>query len=385
MPRPFLLLAIALLLAPCLSHAAEAPAGRTLRVGAEQRFKAPSAAAAVAQDGDTIEIEAGTYPGDVAVWSADGLVIRGVDGVAHLDARGKSAQQKAIWVIRGADTTVEHVEFSGCRVPDKNGAGIRQEGRGLVVRHCLFHDNENGILTGADPQSDVLVEQSEFHHNGAGDGYSHNLYIGRVRSFTLRFCSSHHARTGHLVKSRAQASSILYNRLMDEADGTSSYVIDLPDGGRSVIVGNIIQHGPRAENGLAVSYGAEGAKNDLQELFVVNNTCVNERAAAGSFVRVTGKPTVRVVNNIVVGTTTVLAGGGETTNNLVGPNPGFVDAARYDYRLTRHSKAVGAGVDPGRAGDVSLEPRYYYRDPVAGTPRPAGEKLHIGACPAGGK
>ena len=100
------------------------------------------------------------------MWSADGLV------------------------IRGADTTVEHVEFSGGRVPDKNGA---------------------------DPQSDVLVEHSEFHHNGAGDGYSHNLYIGQVRSFTLRFCSSHHERTGHLVKSRAQASSILYNRLMDEA------------------------------------------------------------------------------------------------------------------------------------------------------------------------
>ena len=183
--------------------------------------------------------QAGTYPGDIAVWSADGLV------------------------IRGADTTVEHVEFSGGRVPDKNGAGIRHEGRGLVVRHCLFHDNENGILTGADPQSDVLVEHSEFHHNGAGDGYSHNLYIGQVRSFTLRFCSSHHERTGHLVKSRAQASSILYNRLMDEADGTSSYVIDLPNGGRSVVIGNIIHHGPRAENGLAVSYGAEGAKNDL--------------------------------------------------------------------------------------------------------------------------
>lgn len=146
------------------------------------------------------------------MWSADGLV------------------------IRGADTTVEHVEFSGGRVPDKNGA---------------------------DPQSDVLVEHSEFHHNGAGDGYSHNLYIGQVRSFTLRFCSSHHKRTGHLVKSRAQASSILYNWLMDEADGTSSYVIDLPNGGRSVVIGNIIHHGPRAENGLAVSYGAEGAKNDL--------------------------------------------------------------------------------------------------------------------------
>jgi hypothetical protein len=82
-----------------------------------------------------------------------------------------------------------------------------------------------------------------------------------------------------------------------------------------------------------------------------------------------------------VGTTTVLTGGGETTNNLVGLKPGFVDAARYDYWLTPHSRAVGAGVNPGQAGDVSLEPRYYHRDPVAGTPRPAGEELDIGDCP----
>ena len=60
----------------------------------------------------------------------------------------------------------------------------------------------------------MLVEYTEFHHNGAGDGYSHNFYIGQVRSFTLQFCSSRQAKVGHLAKSRAQANFILYNRLM---------------------------------------------------------------------------------------------------------------------------------------------------------------------------
>ena len=226
----------------------------------------PSAAAAVARDGDVVEIDAGEYAGDVAVWSANRLTIRGVGGVARLPANGRSAQQKAIWVIRGGGTTVERIEFSGCRVPDRNGAGIRQEGRGLVVRDCLFRDNEDGILTGADPASEILVENCEFDHNGAGDGYSHNLHIGQVGRFTMRFCWSHRARVGHLVKSRARENFLLYNRLTDEEDGTSSYVIDLPNGGRSFLIGNIIQHGPRAENGVAVSYAAEGAKNPLQEL-----------------------------------------------------------------------------------------------------------------------
>ena len=126
---------IGLLLNQIPSHAVEAASGRRLRVGSTQQYKTPSAAAAAAQDGDTIEIEADEYAGDVAVWSANRLTIRGVNGMAHVAAHGKSAQQKAIWVIRGNDTTVEHIEFSGCRVPDRNGAGIRQEGRGLVVRH----------------------------------------------------------------------------------------------------------------------------------------------------------------------------------------------------------------------------------------------------------
>ena len=365
------------------SQTAAPGAARRLRVGAAQSYKTPSAAAAVAKDGDTIEIEAGEYPGDVAVWSANRLTLRGVNGRAHMAANGKSAQQKAIWVIRGSDTTVENIEFSGCRVPDRNGAGIRQEGKGLVVRHCSFHDNEDGILTGANPESDILVEFSEFHHNGAGDGYSHNLYIGQVRSFTLRFCSSRQAKTGHLVKSRAQTNSILYNRLMDEQDGSSSYVIDLPNGGRSYIIGNIIHHGAHAENGVAVSYAAEGAKNTAQELYVVNNTYVNERATSATFLRVAGTPpVVRVINNIITGTKTVLTGPGESTNNLVTHPSGFVDAPHYDYRLTPRSPALGAGIDPGKAGDFYLAPKSYYRHPVGALPRPAGEKLNIGACSA---
>ncbi|MCG3147921.1 MAG: hypothetical protein PCFJNLEI_01362 [Verrucomicrobiae bacterium] len=355
--------------------------GRLLQVGPARAFKTPSAAAAVAKDGDTIEIEAGEYPGDVAVWSANRLTIRGVNGVAHLVAKGKSAQQKAIWVIRGNDTTIEHIEFSGCRVPDHNGAGIRQEGAGLVVRHCSFHDNEDGILTGANPNSDILIEYSEFHHNGHGDGLSHNLYIGRVRSFTMQFCWSHHASVGHLVKSRAETNIIRFNRLMDEQAGNSSYVIDLPNGGKSFIIGNLIQHGPHAENGVAISYAAEGAKNAVQALYVVNNTYVNERPH-GSFLRVAGTPSeVRVVNNLVVGSSTVLSGSGETTNNLITTTPGFVDAAHYDYRLTSQSPALGAGIDPGVVGDFSLSPNYYYQHPLGGVACTKVRRPSVGAYP----
>src|SRR5262245_42128571 len=202
-------------------EAAPAPAKpRVLRVGPAQELKTPSAAAKVARNGDVVEIEAGIYAGDAAVWRAHRLTIRGVGGRAHLRADGAEAEGKGTWVIKGNDTTVESVEFSGAKVSDRNGAGIRLEGAGLTVRDCFFHHNENGILTGANPASDVVIENSEFAHNGCGNGYSHNLYIGVVRSFTLRFSYVHHARIGHNVKTRALRNEILYNRIADENDGT---------------------------------------------------------------------------------------------------------------------------------------------------------------------
>ena len=37
---------------------------------------------------------------------------------------------KAIWLDTAKNLTVENIEFSGARVPDRNGAGIRAEGEG---------------------------------------------------------------------------------------------------------------------------------------------------------------------------------------------------------------------------------------------------------------
>src|SRR6185295_17832841 len=130
----------------------------------------PSAAAEIARDGDVIEIDAGVYARDAAVWRQHRLTIRGVGGRAHLRADGAQVEGKAIWVVKGNDATIESVEFSGAKVSENNGAGIRFEGAGLTVRDCFFHDNENGILTNANQASDILVEHSEFAHNGIGDG-----------------------------------------------------------------------------------------------------------------------------------------------------------------------------------------------------------------------
>jgi hypothetical protein len=350
---------------------------QVMRVGPDRKYKKPSEAARVASDGAIVEIDAGVYEGDVCVWGQNDLTIRGIGGYAHLKANGASAQNKAIWVVQGRNATIEHIEFSGARVPDRNGAGIRIEGAGLTIRHCYFHDNEDGILGGSG-ESDILIEFTEFAHNGQGDGYSHNMYIGHARSLTVRYCYSHHARTGHNLKSRAHENHILYNRIMDEADGTSSYAIDLPNGGRSFIIGNVIQQGPKTDNSTIVSYGAEGLSNPDPQLYMVNNTIVNDRDA-GIFVYIREGATAKLINNLFAGKGAPIKGQAEQTTNLATDTPGFVDRAKFDYRLTSESPAIDGGSEPGSVDTFNLRPLFQYVHPAGRRNRPSSGQIDIGA------
>src|SRR6267142_168279 len=350
-----------------------------LRVGAKREVKLPSDAARIARDGDVVEIDAGVYEGDAAVWRQSRLTLRGLGGRAHVRAAGAQAEGKGTWVIKGDDTTIEAVEFSGAKVPDGNGAAIRLERAGLTVRDCYIPGNENGILTGVNRASDVVVERSELARNGAGDGYTHNLYIGDIRSFTLRFSYVHHALVGHNVKSRALRNDIRYNRIMDERDGRSSYAIDLPNGGLSFVIGNLIQHGPEAENSTVISYGAEGFKHPVNELYFVNNTVVNDRPAGGRFLFVrAGAGAARILNNVFSGRGDVLSGPGEVLGGVVAAKTDFVDPTDFDFRLKPGAAAIGLGVDPGSAHGVELRTNAEYVHQAGQTPRDDSGKLDAG-------
>jgi hypothetical protein len=226
---------------------------RTIHVGPTREIRRIGEAARMARDGDVIEVDAGDYIADVAVWPQKRITIRGAAGRPRLIAAGAAAEEKAIWVIRGEQVVVENFEFTGAKVPDRNGAGIRHETGTLMIKRCLFSGNENGILVSNNDTAALEIEDSEFADNGAGDGLSHNLYVGKIASFSVKGSYFHRARVGHLLKTRARENLIAYNRLTDEYDGRASYELEFPDGGVAIVIGNLIQQQFFGAGGIPMS------------------------------------------------------------------------------------------------------------------------------------
>ena len=355
-----------------------------LHVGPGLKYATPCRAITAAKRGDIIEIDAsGNYRGDVCGWTTSNLTILGVNGRPQIDAGGRSAPGTGLWVIAGSDTIVATRDFTGAAVPDHNGAGIRQEGANLTVRNCYFHDNEEGILTGANPSSHIVVENTEFAGNGYQDGQAHNIYVGRVGEFTLRFSYSHFGVSGHLVKSRALRNYILYNRLTGEA-GTASYELDLPNGGLSYVIGNVIQQGSTSENETLVAYGEEGLSNPDHRLYFVHNTVVN-RNRTGTFLQVNGRSAVVAQNNVFHGPGAVISPAiGDVSHNVVG-GAVFVDPDNYNFRLAAGSPGIDSGVQLGIVDGYSLQPEFQYVHPMCFEPRTiAGTAIDAGAFEFGG-
>ncbi|MFZ1256214.1 MAG: right-handed parallel beta-helix repeat-containing protein [Saprospiraceae bacterium] len=368
-----------LILSPLLTDA------KTWLVGPGKQYAKPSEVASLVKDGDSVLIDAAEYKMDVSKWTAHNLKLLGVGGKAHLNAEGTSFGGKAIWVIAGNFNTIENIEFSNCTVVDRNGAGIRLEGTSLIVRHCYFHNNQNGILAGDNSMSDVLVEYSEFSRNGAGDGFSHNIYINHLRSFTFQFNYVHHAYYGHEVKSRAYKNSILFNRITNE-DGDASYEIDLPNGGECVVMGNSIQQGKYSDNNTFISYGREGLTNPGPHNFIfVYNTIVNNEDKGIVLNVQSNMDTLFCANNLIAGNITLLSGIPKfyfNSHNILNTDISkfnFRLSDPYDYHLTQDSPGKDSALILKQSFlNIALNPDFEYVHPLANKIRIADAKPDIG-------
>ena len=249
-PGAFLL--ATLLLAP--------PAGAaTIQVGPDATIKTPSAAAAQAQDGDTIEIAAGEYF-DCATWRANRLTITGpADPATPAVLSDTACQGKALFVVTGHDTTIRHLTFTRVRVPDGNGAGIRAEGRNLTVEASHFINNQVGILAADMPNGTLTINDSHFEANGAceagaagGRRCVATVQIGLLLRLRIERSIFTAARGGELVRAAAQRTDILHSRFTDGPRGAANHLVALA-GGAMLVADNAFEKGPAsASSAVAV-------------------------------------------------------------------------------------------------------------------------------------
>jgi hypothetical protein len=257
---------------------------RTLEVGENKEFKIPSAAAASAQDGDRVEIQPGEYI-DCAIWSANKLVVEGIGDPDKVVVTDKACQGKALFITVGEGITIRNLTLARARVPDGNGAGIRGEGKNLIVDGVHFVNNQNGILSGTTGGS-MVVRNSVFDRNGAcEDACAHGLYVGNLDLLQVEHSRFIGTKRGHHIKSRALRTEVTGCTIQDGPEGTASYEIEIPNGGSVVVRGNAIEKGAKADNHSgAIVIGAEGITHPTREITVENNTFRNDGPWETAFV-----------------------------------------------------------------------------------------------------
>jgi hypothetical protein len=295
-----------------------------LTVGAGEEYATIQAAVAAASNGDTIDVNAGTYAvADMKI--SEDLTFAAVGGTVDIvppASATKYTVSKGLFVV-GTDTstpnvTIEGFSFSGAKSSSANGAGIRYQSGNLTLDDDTFSNNQNGILASPfiDGTGTIDVNDCVFDHNGAGDGQSHNIYIGEVNTFVMTNSISEDAVVGHEVKSRAENNTIEDNQIIDGPTGTASYSIDLPNDGNDIIQGNTIEKGPDASAGIAIHIGGPLLPYTDSNIIIQDNTIINDYRPSAVVVNNEFTVPATVIDNTIEGFNTILQGIGTQSGNV---------------------------------------------------------------------
>jgi hypothetical protein len=289
-------------------------------------------AIAASQDGDVIQVQAGTYTNDFAQITTN-ITIEGVGGMVNLVATEQPLDLKGILIIgndgdTGPNVTLDNISFSGAAISDGvggNGAGIRYQSGNLTLNNCDFFGNQDGLLGDADPAGTIAINNSEFSGNGNSDapnsGDEHNIYVGAIQQLTIDNSYFTDPITGHDIKSRA-ANTMIENSRITDPSGSGSLEIDLPNGGNAVIENNVIEKGPGAQNSGIISAGEEGDLYASSSLTVSGNTIINDFGAGAAAVVNDTPAGASITGNTLDGLTSgqlVSGPASSTANNTFNP------------------------------------------------------------------
>ncbi len=246
-----------------------APAvARTLAVGAGQAFAVPSQAAAVAGDGDVVQIAAGTYY-DCAIWHGKGVTIAGAGPQTVIT--DTTCQGKALFIIGGEGTTVRDLTLARARVLDGNGAGIRMEGPSLTLQHVRFINNEVGILAGSEGPRRLRIADCLFESGGVGgDHPMFAVVVGTLDVLQIERSTISDVKGGGIESSAA--STELTGNSIATGSGADPAPAVLIEAGNLLMQDNVISLGPVPSRQRAAVWATGGGNMVLRHNELHNAT-----------------------------------------------------------------------------------------------------------------
>ncbi|MGE0747752.1 MAG: hypothetical protein AB7K86_21005 [Rhodospirillales bacterium] len=225
-----------------------------------QGYPTLQAAHDAAPDGGRITVAAGQLGAACAAHVRKRLTVVGAgdgrDGGPATVCRGGAIEGKAV-IVTDAELAVERMRFEAVKVPDGNGAPIRQQNSASVrMSHVTVAGSENGFLGGGGGR--IAFDNVVFIDNGGGDGSTHAIYVGPSDAFVLDTAKFTGTKIGHDVKTRARSNVI---RKIEAGGGRESFAVDMPHAGPAVIEDSVLRKGPDNDNTTIVAWGAEGGWN----------------------------------------------------------------------------------------------------------------------------
>lgn len=295
-----------------IGFASPAPA-RIWLVGPDQALKTPSAAARKAANGDIVEVEPrpGSYY-DCAVWHQSNLTIEGIGQDVRIT--DKTCQGKALFVITGNAVTIRNLTFARARVPDGNGAGIRAEGRDLLVENSRFINNQVSLLAASRPHSTIIIRRSEFRDNGTCQAYcTAALMVDSLAALRIKTSVFKNNHGRDLIRSRAALTELVGNDIEEGNHPAQGYLVEVPTGGSLVLSRNTLRwQGEPPMADAAVLIAAGYAAQPVNELVLRNNTVIAEAGAHSHVVLIknwTGRDAVLAENTLPNGMAAVSCSG----------------------------------------------------------------------------